>query len=129
MNGLLAQFPFGQKELYGLAYRTDFDLKNHTTFSGQELVYAEEGGEAFAPHVIEPTFGLDRTEDGVPNLSFAVCAPEPGPFPTNVPGFHLMADDGLDRVAEADLIGVPALPRTAPLDPRVVEAYLGSAHA
>ena len=54
-------FPFGQKELYGLAYRTDFDLKNHSTFSGQKLEYTEEGAEPITPHVIEPTFGLDRT--------------------------------------------------------------------
>ncbi|MDZ4286131.1 MAG: His/Gly/Thr/Pro-type tRNA ligase C-terminal domain-containing protein, partial [Candidatus Sungbacteria bacterium] len=50
-------FPFGRKELYGLAYRTDFDLKNHF----KEAPYAEEGSEPFYPHVIEPTWGVDRT--------------------------------------------------------------------
>lgn len=54
-------FPFGRKELYGLAYRTNFDLKNHSKASGEELQYKEEGGEAFYPHVIEPTFGVDRS--------------------------------------------------------------------
>jgi glycyl-tRNA synthetase len=55
-------FPFGRKELYGLAYRTDFDLKNHSTASGVDLsYYDEETKERFVPHVIEPTFGLDRT--------------------------------------------------------------------
>jgi glycyl-tRNA synthetase len=55
-------FPFGKKELYGLAYRTDFDLKNHTEASRVDLSYFdEEGKERFMPHVIEPTFGLDRT--------------------------------------------------------------------
>lgn len=54
-------FPFGKKELYGLAYRTNFDLKNHSKASGEELQYKEEGGEAFYPHVIEPTFGVDRS--------------------------------------------------------------------
>lgn len=55
-------YPFGQKELYGLAYRTDFDLKNHEKFSGQNLKYKDpETGEEFWPHVIEPTFGLDRS--------------------------------------------------------------------
>jgi len=58
---LYFDFPFGQKELYGLAYRTDFDLKNHSMFSGQRLEYTEEGAEPITPHVIEPTFGLDRT--------------------------------------------------------------------
>ncbi len=48
-------FPFGQKELFGLAYRTDFDLKSH------KLEYVdEEKGEKITPHVIEPTFGIDR---------------------------------------------------------------------
>ncbi|MEK7547151.1 MAG: glycine--tRNA ligase [Patescibacteria group bacterium] len=56
------EYPFGQKELYGLAYRTDFDLKNHEKFSGQSLKYRDpETGEEFYPHVIEPTFGLDRS--------------------------------------------------------------------
>ena len=49
-------FPFGRKELYGLAYRTDFDLKNHS------LKYRDnETGEEYYPHVIEPTFGVERT--------------------------------------------------------------------
>jgi len=56
------EFPFGQKELYGLAYRTDFDLKNHEKFSGQNLKYKDlETGEEFWPHVIEPTWGVDRS--------------------------------------------------------------------
>ena len=50
-------FPFGRKELYGLAYRGDFDLKNHF----KEPPYREEGGEPFYPHVIEPSLGVDRT--------------------------------------------------------------------
>ncbi len=48
-------FPFGQKELFGLAYRTDYDLSNH------KLEYLdEEKGEKLVPHVIEPSMGLDR---------------------------------------------------------------------
>lgn len=54
-------FPFGQKELLGLAYRTDFDLKAHTDSSGVDLSYFdEETKERFIPHCIEPTFGVDR---------------------------------------------------------------------
>jgi glycyl-tRNA synthetase len=49
-------FPFGRKELYGLAYRTDHDLKNHKLD-----YYDEEKKERFIPHVIEPTFGAGRT--------------------------------------------------------------------
>lgn len=55
-------YPFGTKELYGLAYRTDYDLKNHQKFSGQDLTYRDqESGQSFIPHVIEPTWGVDRT--------------------------------------------------------------------
>lgn len=53
--------PFGWKELFGLAYRTDFDLKNHMEHSGADMRYLDqETGEKFIPHVIEPTFGLSR---------------------------------------------------------------------
>lgn len=56
------KFPFGFKELYGLAYRTDFDLKNHQEKSGVDLRYQDpQTGKKFIPHVIEPTFGMDRT--------------------------------------------------------------------
>lgn len=55
-------FPFGKKELYGLAYRGDFDLKQHSDFSKVDLsYYDEETKERFIPHCIEPSFGLDRT--------------------------------------------------------------------
>ena len=55
-------YPFGRKELYGLAYRTDFDLKNHMEKSGQDMSYMDpETNDKFIPHVIEPTFGIDRT--------------------------------------------------------------------
>lgn len=55
-------FPFGRKELCGLAYRTDFDLSAHTKASGADLTYLDDTtGERFIPHVIEPSFGVDRT--------------------------------------------------------------------
>jgi len=55
-------FPFGRKELYGLAYRTDYDLKKHSAESGVDLSYFdEEKKEKFIPHVVEPTFGHGRT--------------------------------------------------------------------
>lgn len=54
-------YPFGLKELHGLAYRTDFDLKRHIEMSGEDLSYRDPiSGEKFIPHVIEPTFGVDR---------------------------------------------------------------------
>lgn len=55
-------YPFGQKELYGLAYRTDYDLKRHMEMSGADLRYTDpKTNEKYLPHVIEPTFGIDRT--------------------------------------------------------------------
>ena len=55
-------FPFGRKELYGLAYRTDFDLRAHTDASGSKLVIQDEnGGSPVIPHCIEPSFGVDRS--------------------------------------------------------------------
>ncbi len=59
------EYPFGQKELWGLAYRTDFDLSAHAKASGVDLSYLDDspegGGQRFIPHVIEPSFGVDRT--------------------------------------------------------------------
>lgn len=52
-------YPFGTKELYGLAYRTDFDLKNH--FPEKAPYRDPETNEEFYPHVIEPSLGVDRT--------------------------------------------------------------------
>jgi len=86
-------FPFGRSELYGLAYRTDFDLKNHNLFYQDE-----ETNTKIIPHVIEPSFGVDRTflalllsaytEDGEgeekrpylafnPNVAPVICAVSP----------------------------------------------------
>lgn len=87
-------YPFGKKELYGLAYRTDFDLKNHF----KEPPYKEEGSDAFYPHVIEPTWGVDRsvlavlcdayTEDG--ERTYLKLKPRLAPFKAAV--FPLLAN-------------------------------------
>jgi len=54
-------YPIGRKELLGLAYRTDFDLGNIQRVSGKSMEYKpKEGGEGFIPHVIEPSFGVER---------------------------------------------------------------------
>jgi glycyl-tRNA synthetase len=56
------EYPFGQKELYGLAYRTDYDLSQHEKVSGKDLKYTDPvTGEKYLPHVIEPSLGVDRT--------------------------------------------------------------------
>lgn len=55
-------YPAGFKELYGLAYRADYDLKIHAKSSGVDLKYSDPGtNEKFIPHVVEPSFGLERT--------------------------------------------------------------------
>jgi glycyl-tRNA synthetase len=55
------QFSFGWKEMFGIAYRTDFDLKNHMNNSGKDMQYLDpKTGEKYIPHVVEPTFGLSR---------------------------------------------------------------------
>lgn len=59
---IVYDFPFGRSELYGLAYRTDFDLAAHAGASGQKLQYRDpQTNDVFTPHVIEPTWGVDRS--------------------------------------------------------------------
>lgn len=54
-------FPHKRDELLGLAYRTDFDLSNIQEASGKSMEYRpKDGGEPFVPHVIEPSFGVER---------------------------------------------------------------------
>jgi len=54
-------FPIGKEELLGLAYRTDFDLKNIERVSGKSMDYLIKGSDKkLVPHVIEPSFGLER---------------------------------------------------------------------
>lgn len=54
-------FPFGFAELFGLAHRGDFDLSQHQKFSGTNLEYLDQAsGKKYLPHVLEPTFGVDR---------------------------------------------------------------------
>lgn len=55
-------YPFGQKELYGLAYRGSYDLDKHAEYSKTKLQYTDpKTNKTFVPHVIEPSMGLDRT--------------------------------------------------------------------
>jgi len=54
-------FPIGREELLGLAYRTDFDLGNIQREAGKSMEYTVKGtNEKFIPHVIEPSFGVER---------------------------------------------------------------------
>jgi len=54
-------YPFGFKELWGLAYRTDYDLTQHMNFSKKDLTWTDPvSGKKFVPHVIEPAVGINR---------------------------------------------------------------------
>lgn len=105
-------FPFGQKELYGCAYRTDFDLSQHQEFSGKKIVYRDPvTNEEYTPHVLEPTFGLGRTflavltsayneeqlEDGTTRT---VLHLKPAIAPVKVAILPLMKKDGLAEIAK-----------------------------
>jgi transcriptional regulator GlxA family with amidase domain len=68
-----------------------------------------ERAAAFELGLVCQVFGLDRSDDGLPCYDFAVCGPRPGRVPTTS-GFDIVATHGLDRLASADLITVPAWP-------------------
>jgi glycyl-tRNA synthetase len=63
-------YPWGWGELEGIANRTDYDLTQHATFSGQELTYFDqEHDRRYVPHVVEPAAGADRA-----TLAFLLAA-------------------------------------------------------
>ncbi len=75
---LMFHFPHGDQELWGIACRSDYDLKQHQKHSGKSMEIFDEAAKAkYVPHVIEPSLGVDRTllavlsaaytEDEVPN--------------------------------------------------------------
>ncbi len=104
------EFPFGWKEMWAVAYRTDFDLSNHTKHSGVDLKYRDPiTGETFIPHVIEPTFGLSRLMlvimhnayrkediDGKPRIYLAL---DPKVAPIKAAIFPLQKDEKLQKIA------------------------------
>ncbi|MBU1008329.1 glycine--tRNA ligase [Candidatus Dependentiae bacterium] len=55
------EFPFGWKELEGIAHRSDYDLRQHSAHSGKDLsVFDEQTKESYMPHVVESSVGVDR---------------------------------------------------------------------
>lgn len=109
---IMFEFPFGVKELWGLAYRTNFDLSQHAQHSGQKLEYADpsDNRNKFVPHVIEPSFGVDRTllailvsayhEEEVDGDTRVVMKFKPHIAPYQVAIFPLMKKDGLPEKAD-----------------------------
>jgi glycyl-tRNA synthetase len=111
-------FPFGYKELWGLAYRGNYDLTQHQNASGQSLeVLDQESGRKFLPHVIEPAVGINRllvmalldayTEDTERNRVVLKLKPELAPFKVavfpllkNKPELVAKAGEVFDRCAK-----------------------------
>lgn len=104
------KYPFGWKEMWGLAYRTNFDLTNHMKQSGKDLSYLDPvTKEKFIPHVIEPTFGLSRltgiiltdafTKEEVNGNERIVLKLNPKIAPVKAAIFPLQKDEKLAGVA------------------------------
>jgi transcriptional regulator GlxA family with amidase domain len=81
------------------------------------VALALDGVAPFELGVLTEAFGVDRSEQGLPVLDFNVCGVRPGPVQTSM-GFDLVVSHGLEKLAEADLIGIPAVPRQHVLENR-----------
>ncbi|MFI2283055.1 helix-turn-helix domain-containing protein [Nocardia beijingensis] len=80
--------------------------------------------------VICEVFGLDRTADGLPAFDFRVCGAEPGvPLRSTSPGITVTPEYGLEELAAADLVAIPAAAADRGFDPRVVAAVRDAAAA
>lgn len=84
-------------------------------------VLALEGVAPFELGILCEAFGIDRTADGVPALEFAVCGESTTEMATSM-GFAIRVAHGLDRLAQADLVAVPAVPRQRTPSPAILEA-------
>jgi glycyl-tRNA synthetase len=111
------QFPFGFKEVEGIHSRTDFDLGNHSKFSGKKLTYFDpELNQSYIPYVIETSIGVDRMvlmllsngyteekikkEDGTFDERVVLRIPPPL-APVKLAVLPLVKKDGLAERAEA----------------------------
>ncbi|GAA5074544.1 helix-turn-helix domain-containing protein [Nocardia iowensis] len=80
--------------------------------------------------VVCEVFGLDRSADGLPSFDFRVCSAEPGkPLHSNTPGISLTPQYGLEELATADLVAIPAASAKTGFDPRIVDAVRDAAAA
>ncbi len=111
------EYPFGWKEMWGLAYRTDFDLTNHMKHSGADLQYKDpKTNEKYVPHVIEPTFGLSRLtttmivnayrEDTINGKTRVYLRLDPKIAPIKIAVFPLQKDETLLRYAQEIYAGL-----------------------
>jgi len=104
------EYPWGWKELMGIANRTDFDLKQHAKASGKDLSYHDQAtNEKVVPFVIEPSLGVDRLlftllmdaycEKGEGGEAKTLLSLSPKIAPVFVSVFPLMKKDGLAEKA------------------------------
>ena len=106
------EFSFGWKELWGIAYRTDYDLNQHIQHSGKPLQWVKPDGSKFTPHVIEPAVGINRLffmlltqayyeEDLGEGKTRTVLKLKPSIAPVKVAIFPLQKDEKLDILASS----------------------------
>lgn len=103
------EFPWGFKEMFACAYRTDFDLSNHEKHSSKDLKFTKQDGTKIIPHVIEPTFGLSRLvtillmdsyhEEIINDRPRTVLKLDPKIAPVKVAIFPLQKDPKLQKIA------------------------------
>ncbi|MEW5955475.1 MAG: glycine--tRNA ligase [Candidatus Micrarchaeota archaeon] len=104
------EYPWGWKELMGIANRTDFDLKQHAKASGKDLSYHDQAtNEKVVPFVIEPSLGVDRllftllidayNEKGEGGEVKTILSLSPTVAPVLASVFPLMKKDGLAEKA------------------------------
>ena len=104
------QFPMGWSELEGIANRTDFDLRQHAEFSGEDLSYFDTATEErYVPYVIEPSAGADRAtlafmvdafdEEEVAGRKRTVLRLHPRLAPVKVAVLPLVSRDGMPEKA------------------------------
>jgi glycyl-tRNA synthetase len=105
------KFPIGWSELEGIANRGDFDLRQHSEYSGKDLRYFDEGArDHYFPYVIEPAAGADRAtlaflvdaydEDEAEGEARSVLRFHPSLAPVKVAVFPLMRKEGQPERAE-----------------------------
>ena len=112
-------FPMGWSELEGIANRTDFDLRRHSEFSGEDLSYYDQATqERYVPYVIEPSAGADRgtlafmvdayDEEEVAGRKRTLLRLHPRLAPVKVAVLPLVSRDGHAGEGAQDLRGAAA---------------------
>ena len=116
------RFPWGWAELEGIADRTDFDLRQHAEFSGQDMTYfddsAEDGRNRYLPYVIEPSGGVDRAV-----LAFWLDAYDEEPDPSAKSGDAVRVVLHLHRKLAPVTVAALPLSRNEKLTPTAREVY------